>query len=264
MPGAAYPIGNENANLSHSALSTCAISLIRLAYLNQGPDFTFDNVSTSCWSVGEVACGICCVCLPTLRPLVSKLKPHWMSSYATRKGRRIYGYGVSSKAHDGDGHFGTSVSIKAESGQRSGQNSTMTSASHNRNDIERAMDPPMPLSPTYRMNRMKRTNTTSSDDSTLYFGSGTGNVQFADGREGVPLRQLHPKESEAGLEANDSDKALQVLGMHAAGLSTEVTGGSAPSLSGEKSRTKANTSLAGIEVERSVVVTSTHVDKHRY
>ncbi|KAF3762222.1 hypothetical protein M406DRAFT_220062, partial [Cryphonectria parasitica EP155] len=54
---------------------TCAMSLIRLAYLKQGSDFTFDNIPTSCWSMAELACGITCACLPTLRPLMSKIKP---------------------------------------------------------------------------------------------------------------------------------------------------------------------------------------------
>lgn len=67
--------------------STCAISLIRLVYLNQGPDFTFDNVPTSCWSVGELCCGITCACLPTLKPLLTKIKPQWITSYASRHGR---------------------------------------------------------------------------------------------------------------------------------------------------------------------------------
>ena len=53
--------------------STCAISIIRLftlASATNTTDPTWDNVSTSWWSVVELNCGILCASLPTLRPLL--------------------------------------------------------------------------------------------------------------------------------------------------------------------------------------------------
>lgn len=177
-----------------------------------------------------------------------------MTSYATRQGRRAYGYGVS-KARDGDGAFGTTVSIKA---------GTLTSSTIHRSDIERAGNAPMPSSPAWRLDRYNRSDTAMSDDSSLFFGTGTGNVQYADDRESVHMRQLQPRPSEQDLEANDRDKSMQILGIGGTGHSTEVTGGNASTLPGGVARSKTNASSGGIEVERSVLVTTTHVDKNRF
>ncbi|KAM7194056.1 hypothetical protein V8F20_008152 [Naviculisporaceae sp. PSN 640] len=54
---------------------TCAISIIRIQYLKLSPDTTWDNVNSSCWSISELCSGIVCCCLPTLRPLLSRLVP---------------------------------------------------------------------------------------------------------------------------------------------------------------------------------------------
>ncbi|KAF2740976.1 hypothetical protein EJ04DRAFT_419179, partial [Polyplosphaeria fusca] len=54
----------------------CVISLIRLSTLHQGINTTdpfWDNAPAAYWSVVELNCGILCACLPTLRPLVSKV-----------------------------------------------------------------------------------------------------------------------------------------------------------------------------------------------
>ncbi|KAK4647821.1 uncharacterized protein QC761_104720 [Podospora bellae-mahoneyi] len=59
---------------------TCAISVIRIQYLRLSEDVTWDNVASSCWSVGELCSGITCACLPTLRPLVAKIFPSMNSS----------------------------------------------------------------------------------------------------------------------------------------------------------------------------------------
>lgn len=58
-----------------SLLQTCAISVIRIQYLKLSNDVTWDNVSSSCWSIGELCSGITCACLPTLRPLLSRCLP---------------------------------------------------------------------------------------------------------------------------------------------------------------------------------------------
>lgn len=59
---------------------TCAISIIRIKYLKQYADFSWENVASSCWSVSELSSAVTCLCLPTLKPLVQKIVPRLMSS----------------------------------------------------------------------------------------------------------------------------------------------------------------------------------------
>ncbi|KAI1131367.1 hypothetical protein F5Y10DRAFT_287143 [Nemania abortiva] len=54
---------------------TCAISVIRIKFLGQGGDFSYENVEASIWSITELCSGVTCVCLPTLRPFVSQFIP---------------------------------------------------------------------------------------------------------------------------------------------------------------------------------------------
>ncbi|KAL2151788.1 hypothetical protein VTH82DRAFT_6886 [Thermothelomyces myriococcoides] len=52
---------------------TCIISAVRLSTIHaalQEPDITWASAKTIFWSVGEVACSIVCLCIPTLRPLI--------------------------------------------------------------------------------------------------------------------------------------------------------------------------------------------------
>jgi hypothetical protein len=71
-------------------ISTCAISIIRLHFLGQNSDVTFESVTVTSWSLGELGCGIVCVCLPTLRPLISKYLP---TVWTEREIRSISGVG---------------------------------------------------------------------------------------------------------------------------------------------------------------------------
>ncbi|EWZ79704.1 hypothetical protein FOWG_16217 [Fusarium oxysporum f. sp. lycopersici MN25] len=59
---------------------TCAISIIRMGYLDIKEDLTWVNVGSACWSFTELCCGLLCACVPTLRPFVSRYFPS-MSSY---------------------------------------------------------------------------------------------------------------------------------------------------------------------------------------
>ncbi|CAK7230071.1 hypothetical protein SBRCBS47491_007462 [Sporothrix bragantina] len=59
---------------------TCAISIVRIKYLKQFADFSWENVASSCWSVSELASAVTCLCLPTLKPLVQRVVPHLMGS----------------------------------------------------------------------------------------------------------------------------------------------------------------------------------------
>ena len=61
--------------MPHTPHSTCAISVIRVKFLKQGGDQTYENIEGSSWSITELCSGVICACLPTLRPLVSKCAP---------------------------------------------------------------------------------------------------------------------------------------------------------------------------------------------
>ncbi|KAH8723286.1 hypothetical protein GQ44DRAFT_774116 [Phaeosphaeriaceae sp. PMI808] len=75
---------------------TCAISLIRITTLRKAVDTTdpmWDNAPAAYWTVMELNCGIICASLPTLRPLISRMIPQFLS---TRSGTRSGSYQLSS------------------------------------------------------------------------------------------------------------------------------------------------------------------------
>ncbi|KAK1827452.1 hypothetical protein QBC39DRAFT_361650 [Podospora conica] len=88
---------------------TCAISIIRLAFLGVGntTDFTFAAVTITSWSIGELGRAMVCVCLPTLCPLLAKCFAARekevcegaveLSSWPERKDRLAKGEGGSEK-----------------------------------------------------------------------------------------------------------------------------------------------------------------------
>ncbi|KAK3330040.1 hypothetical protein B0H66DRAFT_542599 [Apodospora peruviana] len=88
---------------------TCAISVIRIQYLRLSDDVTWDNVSSSCWSIAELCSGITCACLPTLRPLLSMVLP----SMRTQGTKDSAGYKQHGSGRDGTGE-GRSWSKGAE------------------------------------------------------------------------------------------------------------------------------------------------------
>ncbi|KAI0890244.1 uncharacterized protein GGS22DRAFT_150402 [Annulohypoxylon maeteangense] len=67
---------------------TCAISVIRVKFLKQGGDFSYENVEGSSWSTTELCSGVTCACLPTLRPLISK----WIPSLSNRLHKPMKSY----------------------------------------------------------------------------------------------------------------------------------------------------------------------------
>ncbi|KAL2199409.1 hypothetical protein P885DRAFT_67438 [Corynascus similis CBS 632.67] len=71
---------------------TCAISVIRIQYLKLSDDVTWDNVASSCWSIGELCSGITCACLPTLRPLIIRCLPALRSQSGRSTGDDKYYY----------------------------------------------------------------------------------------------------------------------------------------------------------------------------
>ncbi|OHE92925.1 integral membrane protein [Colletotrichum orchidophilum] len=63
---------------------TCAISVIRLTTLKSSStsnDITYHTVIAGIWSITELSCAIICLCVPTLRPLLSgqNLRVRWPS-----------------------------------------------------------------------------------------------------------------------------------------------------------------------------------------
>lgn len=91
---------------------TCAISVIRVKYLKQGGDFSYENVEGSAWSVAEICSGVTCACLPTLRPLVSRWIPS-LSNRLHKPGRRHSGMTCFGDVERGSrhvrGHSDTSI-----------------------------------------------------------------------------------------------------------------------------------------------------------
>ena len=70
--------------------------MIRIQYLKLSDDVTWDNVASSCWSVGELCCGITCACLPTLRPLLSG----WFPGMRSQNGKSDNKYYKRSSGRD--------------------------------------------------------------------------------------------------------------------------------------------------------------------
>ncbi|KAL4974400.1 hypothetical protein BDW66DRAFT_161313 [Aspergillus desertorum] len=68
----------------------CITSICRLISLKKiadSSDPTYDNVGAATWSAVECNVGIICACLPTLRPLISRMIPQLLSSHNNPKSR---------------------------------------------------------------------------------------------------------------------------------------------------------------------------------
>ncbi|PKY03937.1 integral membrane protein [Aspergillus campestris IBT 28561] len=62
---------------------TSVCRLVSLKKISESADPTYDNVGAAAWSAIECNVGIICACLPTLRPLISRVVPHLLSSFST-------------------------------------------------------------------------------------------------------------------------------------------------------------------------------------
>lgn len=236
--------------------------MIRLAWLKQGTDFTFTNVPTACWSVGELCCGITCACLPTLRPLMMKVKPRWMTSYATRP--KQHSYGGSGEARYGPGMQGNAgVTSSTGAGTHQTAESSITMASLNNysrlgdEDVERGFSMPVPLCPVHKQGE-------PSESINIAANSPARAVYKNEGA--APLLQQpqpRPQQSTKG-KARDSvnEKAMSILGLgsQAHGVSTHVAGGKAESSVTSRSRSWSK-DLGGIGVKRDVMVTTGTIDQ---
>ncbi|KAJ4415063.1 hypothetical protein N0V82_007579 [Gnomoniopsis sp. IMI 355080] len=115
---------------------------LRIDFLNNGEDFTFNNTSPAGWSLGELCAGITCACLPTLRPLLFRVVSPKLGSFNLSKRKTSMANilratpvllrsktgsvsaSVSEAANDGNAqHFGTSLGTVDEESGQSGQRS---------------------------------------------------------------------------------------------------------------------------------------------
>ncbi|KAJ5134425.1 Conidiation-specific protein Con-10 [Penicillium atrosanguineum] len=67
------------------SISVCITSIIRLVALKKisdSSDPTYDNVGAASWSAIECNTGIICACLPTLKPLLSRVMPGLISTFS--------------------------------------------------------------------------------------------------------------------------------------------------------------------------------------
>lgn len=92
---------------------TCAISIIRIHYLHLSEDTTWDNVDSACWSITELCSAILCVCLPVLRPLVSRFMPgHGWSTHRKSSHSKDY-YEHSPSGHEGSHAYRQSHDVES-------------------------------------------------------------------------------------------------------------------------------------------------------
>ncbi|KAB8068775.1 integral membrane protein [Aspergillus leporis] len=93
----------------------CITSICRLVALKQiseSTDPTYDNVGAASWSAIECNVGIICACLPTLRPLVSRVVPHLLSTLSTRNPSYVNGplpHGQAPTYWNGTGTVSTTI-----------------------------------------------------------------------------------------------------------------------------------------------------------
>ncbi|KAJ5906745.1 uncharacterized protein N7473_003661 [Penicillium subrubescens] len=64
---------------------TSIVRLVSLKKISDSTDPTYDNVGAASWSAIECNTGIICACLPTLKPLLSRIVPGLMSTFTGSK-----------------------------------------------------------------------------------------------------------------------------------------------------------------------------------
>ena len=96
--------------------STCAISVIRITFLDIVDDDTYNNVGAAGWSVGELCCGIICCSLGTLRPLFFRLVdiPRRTQTRSGGSGKYRVTHSEDGRGHARKGMGGTVMSSTAQ------------------------------------------------------------------------------------------------------------------------------------------------------
>lgn len=196
-----------------------------------------------------------------------KIRPRWMTSYATRSRtvKRTGATGAGARYGGGTLH-GTAADAKSAGTSTTQGGSTpdgsLTLSLHknyNRlddddiDDVEKALRMPTPLSP-------------------IFCTSDSSRSSESEGREAIPMQGLPPRAKSvkisrptlrsrtSGVSADENAKAISVLGMGlpGVGVSTRVFGGKTSSSPSTPSSAEF---LGGIEVKRDVTVTTTPVEQ---
>lgn len=216
---------------------------------------------------------------------MSKIKPQWMASYASRSRRtRHTGYG------DKNNYGANSVKIKAMNStgnSRSTRESKdpslfvstkeLSSTNYRRlgdNDIEMAM--PAPPSPSFQVDRSRFDDTRSSTDGGSTFGAALVAGPRED-KQDIPMQSLKSRskpqpQSADGPElrrqysnlGKENDKAMEMLGLdqYDTGVTTHIMADKGqpsifPQHSRAVSKSKSGANLSGIEVKMDVTVSTT-------
>lgn len=218
---------------------------------------------------------------------MSKIKPQWMASYASRSRRtRHTGYG------DKNNYGATSGKVKAMSStgnSRSTRESKdpslfvstkeLGSSNYRRlgdNDIEMAM--PAPPSPSFQVDRSRYDDTRSSTDGASTFGAAL--VGPREDKQDMPMQSLNSRSRPQPLQSQsadstetrreysnrgkENDKAMEILGVdqYDTGVTTHIIADKGqssifPQHSRAVSKSKSGANISGIEVKMDVTVSST-------
>lgn len=219
---------------------------------------------------------------------MSKIKPQWMASYASRSRRTKhtgYGdknnYGVNSGKIKAMSSTGNSRSTRESKDPSLFVSSKELGSTNYRrlgdNDIEMAM--PAPPSPSFQADRSRFDDTRSSTDGASTFGAALAHGPRED-KQDIPMQSLnsrtrsHPVQSQGtdGTESRrefsnrgkENDKAMEILGVdqYDTGITTHIVADKGPSSifpqhSRTVSKSKSGANLSGIEVKTDVIVSTT-------
>lgn len=169
-----------------------------------------------------------------------------MTSYARKSRKQIYG-DASGHARYGGGTRTHQTDVKSSRARNTVDLSAANLNKHysrlDDDDVERAMNMPVPLSPTYQK------TTDSSDSGSFKFFPHAVTSEHE-------MQQLPTKPSKS-RRVSTNEKAMEVLGM---GLSkvgvstTKVVGGNKSTSSTPR---KSGDNMGGIEVKRDIIITTT-------
>lgn len=219
---------------------------------------------------------------------MSKIKPQWMASYASRS-RRTRHTGYGDKNNYG-ANSGKTKAMSSTGNSRSTRESKdpslfvsskeLGSTNYRRlgdNDIEMAM--PAPPSPSFQADRSRFDDTRSSTDGTSTFGAALAHGPRED-KQDIPMQSLNPRtkpqpirsQGTDGTESRrefsnrgkENDKAKEILGVdqYDTGITTHIVADKGPSSifpqhSRAVSKSKSGANLSGIEVKTDVIVSTT-------
>lgn len=103
---------------------------MRIRYLKLFEDFTWENVASSLWSIGELTSALTCACLPTLRPLMSRYFP----AFGSQVGRSTKGYAKSGSGLSGVRNAAGPSALESGLGASAGRSRTHGSRSMDGDD----------------------------------------------------------------------------------------------------------------------------------